>query len=232
MPFIRRIRGRLNKCEDASSGRASHRATRSGVCSAIALGISSPKTTCMNVMSRKATGVATECAATPCHTSVTPSKQRLDEIRQGRLADEAKANAGQGDAELRGGDGTAQIGHRGIHRRGALDSLGDQFLDPRLAHRDQRKFSGDEEAVHDHKGRDGTKPDDVPHAEANSHGSSISLQQVIRYRSRKSRVRPSLKRRACSACRVAKTNFYAYWEHSAGPMQGRRTGMRSMPHLE
>ncbi len=66
-PFINTMNGRMT-FENHSSGWATHRLTASGRCRAMALGASSPKITCRNVIAAKATTVAILCAAihAPC----------------------------------------------------------------------------------------------------------------------------------------------------------------------
>ena len=61
--FMDTVKGRVNQV-NTSSGRASSSAVRSGICRAIVLGISSPKTTCMKVMSMKAAVTASVWAVT------------------------------------------------------------------------------------------------------------------------------------------------------------------------
>ena len=63
--------------------------------------------------------------------------QRLDQVAEGRLADPAQAQAGDGDAELGGRDVAIQvIGRFAHHARGGIALL-DQGFDPRAAHADQ-----------------------------------------------------------------------------------------------
>ena len=91
--------------------------------------------------------MATVCVAAPCQDAEQQAKQRIEQLGQRGFADEAQADAGQGDAELGAGDGTAQVAHSGINRLGALDAARDQFFDARLADGHQGEFGGHEQAI-------------------------------------------------------------------------------------
>src|SRR5262249_40551331 len=79
-----------------------------------------------------------------------------------RLADPAEGDAGERDAELRGGDGPVQVGDRTLDGRGRADALADHLLDPGLAHGDEGELGGDEEAVERYQGGDREESEGVP----------------------------------------------------------------------
>ena len=91
-----------------------------------------------------------------------PVERRVQQRGQGRFADEAQADARQGDAELRAGDGAAQVAHRGIDRPGALDAAGDQFFHAGFADGHQRVLGGHEQSVQCDESRDGEQAQGDP----------------------------------------------------------------------
>jgi hypothetical protein len=80
-----------------------------------------------------------------------PGKKRLDQASQRRLADPTEAKRGNGDAKLAGGEVGVELGERVLKRLGIPLPLGDQPLNTAAAHRDHRKFGGNEEAVGRHQ---------------------------------------------------------------------------------
>jgi len=76
------------------------------------------------------------------------AEQGLQVAGQDRLGHPAQGDAAQGDAELRRGDGAAEVVDGGEHtERAPDDAARDHFLDAGAPHRDQRELRRDEEAV-------------------------------------------------------------------------------------
>ena len=94
---------------------------------------------CSVVMTMKAIVAAIECAiGTP--KAPKRAKQRLDEPREGRLADPAEGEGGERDAELRRGEvGVEALGDPPRHPRAAAP-LGRQLGELRRPHFDHREF--------------------------------------------------------------------------------------------
>src|SRR5262249_54406111 len=84
----------------------------------------------------------------------------FEQPREDGLADGAEGNAGEGDAELGGGDAAVQIGLSGRHGPGTPHSLLDQLLDSSLAQGNKCKLNGHEIAVDGDQQRDGEQPED------------------------------------------------------------------------
>ena len=101
-------------------------------------------------MMLKAITTAMTCAPASANRP-KPEEKRLDEASQRRLADPAEAKRGNGDAKLAGGEVGVELGERAVERLGVPLPLGDQALNAAAAHRDHRKFGGDEEAVSRHQ---------------------------------------------------------------------------------
>ena len=83
-----------------------------------------------------------------------PGKQRLDQMRQRRLADPAQAQAGQRDAQLRRRDKAIGIFNGPLHGFGARIAARHSFGNARLAHADQAELRGHKEAVDQHQNDD------------------------------------------------------------------------------
>ena len=91
----------------------------SGLCSATALGVNSPRITCSTVISRKATAVAMPWLAATDHRPGRKATAGCNSAGQARLADPAQRQTGQRNAELRGGDRIVQVVDRVEHGHGA-----------------------------------------------------------------------------------------------------------------
>ena len=73
--------------------------------------------------------------------------------RQRRFRDNAEADAGQGDAQLGGGDGSAQVRDGSLDRLGTAHAFMNQFLDTGPADGDQGKLGGDKQTIDQDQGR-------------------------------------------------------------------------------
>ena len=89
-----------NTSRNHSRGRAMLSATGSARWIATVFGASSPTTTCSTVMIAKARTTAV-AAALPA-AEADPLEDRLEDVREGRLAEPAETQAGERDAELAG----------------------------------------------------------------------------------------------------------------------------------
>src|SRR5829696_10266104 len=90
------------------------------------------------------------------HTLVRNSygpEQRLDEVRDGRLADPTKREAGDRNTDLVYRKVGVEVTQRLAHDRGPRDTLLLQLHEPRLAHTHQRELGGDEESVQAHENK-------------------------------------------------------------------------------
>jgi hypothetical protein len=85
-------------------------------------------------------------------------ERRLDHRRQRRLADPSEPEARHRDAELRRRDVPIGRADGAAHRARAAVAFGDQLIDPRLPHRDDREFGCDEESVRAHERREADEP--------------------------------------------------------------------------
>jgi len=74
-----------------------------------------------------------------------------DDPGEGRLADPAQRQAGQGDAELGGGEIGVEVAEHVPRQAGPPVALRDVGLDLRRPHLDQGELGGDEEAVQSHQ---------------------------------------------------------------------------------
>ena len=74
VPLIMRVNGRVSR-EKTTRGPASHKAVRSGACRAKFFGMSSPKATCIKVISKRARAVAAVWMATALQVSRRNSNQ-------------------------------------------------------------------------------------------------------------------------------------------------------------
>ena len=74
-------------------------------------------------------------------------EERFQHVSDGRLADPAKREAGDGNAELHGIENMIELLMEFLDGAGADAMSGNHLLDARLAHAHQGKFSGDEERV-------------------------------------------------------------------------------------
>ena len=113
---------------------------------------------CSAVMMMKAIATAIAWAVADRDRPGQHVEERRDQMRERRLADPAERQRGDGDAEL----GRGEIGVEMVDR--ALSSVwafappvGDELGDAAAAHRHQREFGGDEEAVGGHE--DEHRPD-------------------------------------------------------------------------
>jgi hypothetical protein len=68
-------------------------------------------------------------------------------VGQGRLADPAERQGGEGDAELRRGEMRVEPVGGALERTGVDPALVDQLGDPAAPHRDEGEFRRDEETV-------------------------------------------------------------------------------------
>ncbi len=111
-PFMRCKRGRVMRTKP-TSGRASQSDARSRVLAKrAALGMQfAGKTTCRNVMRRKAQhrGHGMACCGRRARRRIASETAWVEQIRQRRFADEAEADAGQSYTELSSRDGSAQV---------------------------------------------------------------------------------------------------------------------------
>ena len=144
--FITVMNGRMT-LENHNSGLATHRLTESGRCSATAFGASSPRITCRNVIKVKAMTVASRVRRDPGACLRKERKERLDQAGDRRLADPAQRQAGQGDAQLRGGDRVVQMFDRAQDRGSAGAAVVDHLVNAGAAHRHQGKLGRHEECV-------------------------------------------------------------------------------------
>ena len=140
-----------NTFMNSSVGRATMSDMRSGYCSATVFGASSPSTMWSAVIIANAIVNAIEWEVATAIRSPSTRERWLDDSRERRLADPAQAEAGHRDAELRGGDVAVGVAERAPDdaRRGA--ALGDELIDPRPAHGDERELGRHEEAVRQHQ---------------------------------------------------------------------------------
>ena len=74
-------------------------------------------------------------------------------MREGRLADPAQGEGGDGDAELGRGEIGIEMLDGALQRFGIGASGRDQLDDAAAADRDERKFGGDEKAVSENQGK-------------------------------------------------------------------------------
>ena len=121
-PFISQSAGRETRANQ-SSGPAHQSATGPGRSSAIALGASSPTTTCRKVTIAKASAIAAPCAAEPL-AAPSAASGGASRPREHRLAEEAEPDARERDAELRGGDRVVEPLDRARGRARAAAALG------------------------------------------------------------------------------------------------------------
>ncbi len=130
-----------------SVGLATSSETISDCCRATDFGASSPSTMCSAVMIENDSTTLMVCAMPDRHPVAEQGEDRLEQFCQGRLANPAKRQTGHGDAELRRRDVAVRIVQRAPDGSCAAMPFGDQLVDARLAHRDQRELGGDEEPV-------------------------------------------------------------------------------------
>jgi hypothetical protein len=78
-------------------------------------------------------------------------QQRLQEVRNGRLAQPAQPQAGNGNAQLGGGDEAIGVVQGALGGGGARLALAGQLLDAGAAHTHQCKLGRHEEAVGQHQ---------------------------------------------------------------------------------
>ncbi len=81
-------------------------------------------------------------------------KERVDELRDIRLAEPAEREARHGDAELRRGKVGVEARGDVAHQLGALVPLLDERIELRAADFDERKFRRHEKRVHPHDEQD------------------------------------------------------------------------------
>jgi hypothetical protein len=93
------------------------------------------------------------------------SKEGLEQVCEGRLADEAKGERGHGDAQLGHGDVGIEVAQRAPHLTCPHAPLVHQLLNARAPHADEGELGGDEEAVEEHQRQHGDQ--------AQSHGPLI-----------------------------------------------------------
>ncbi len=108
-------------------------------------------------------------------------QQRLEEVRERRLADPAQRQARQRDAELGGRQVGVEVRDHVLRDLGAAVALAPD-LDLRRPHLDQRELGGDEEAVQEHeqeRQRNGERGVDL---EADRGGPEASRGTLIRTR--------------------------------------------------
>ena len=136
-----------NTRRNSSVGFATTSATFSGYCSATVFGASSPSTMWSAVMMVNAIATAMVCEVATEIGAGRRVEQRIDQRRERGLADPAEAEARHRDAELRGRDELVGIFERAPHRARHAAAFGEQLIDARLAHRDDRELGGHEKPV-------------------------------------------------------------------------------------
>ena len=149
----------------SSGGLTTSSAVASARSSAIHFGASSPKTISTAVMIGEGDRDRDAVCGRGGEVGRQERQLRLDERGQRRLGEPAEPEAGHGDAELCRGD--VAIGRRdgAPHGARAAVALGDQLIDARLAHRDDRELRGDEKAVgHDQRQQRREPPQAWPRA--------------------------------------------------------------------
>ena len=102
---------------------------------------------CSAVMIENAMATAIVCDVATEIGAGRPREQRLEQRRERRLANPAETEAGHRDAQLCRGDELVGIVERAPHRPRHAAALGEQLIDARLAHRDDRKLGGHEKSV-------------------------------------------------------------------------------------
>ena len=75
------------------------------------------------------------------------AEDRLQQLRQRGLAEEADADRGERDPDLAGGDELVDVVELLERQRGAADAFVAQLLEPLAARADDRELGRDEEAV-------------------------------------------------------------------------------------
>ena len=130
------------------NGRAMSSATRSARARLRLFGTSSPRTTCRTVSRAEGDD---ESNAVSDNGRPRP-RNLLDERRRNRsqrdLAEVAKRQAGDRDADLHAGNDAAEIGEQRFDDFGARIALFDELADARKPHGDERKLRRGEKRVH------------------------------------------------------------------------------------
>ena len=140
---------------NSSVGRATMSEVRSGYCSATVFGASSPSTMWSAVMIANAMVKAIECAVATAIRSPQDARTRLDHAASAGSPIHPRPRLGHRDAELGGRDVAVGVPERAANDAGGGAAFGDELIDARLAHGDERELGRDEEAVAQHQQHDG-----------------------------------------------------------------------------
>ena len=142
----RNVMNQLKTTKKTRIGTATASATASARGSVYDFGTISPITTCRIVIRTNAT--TTESGRRDAAGDA--SHRALEHSRHGRLAERAQRQRRERDAELHRRDEVRRVGDDLPHRARPAAPLGDELVEPRVPHGDERVLRSDEERVPEH----------------------------------------------------------------------------------